>query len=76
MVYRNDALSAMRNKVGAVVKVVVAAVKLKAVDAVTLLNVAQKADKMVAGIGVGEVVHGALPIPPFDNGRLRGGVGQ
>ena len=41
MVYRNDALSAMRNKVCAVVKVVVATVKLKAVDAVTLLNAAQ-----------------------------------
>ena len=57
------------------VKVVVATVELKAVDAVTLLNAAQKADKMVAGIGVGEVVHGTLPVPPFNNGWLRGGVG-
>ena len=76
MVYRNDVLSTMRNKVGTVVKVVVATIELKAVDAVTLLNVAQKADKMIAGIRVGEVVDGTLPVPPFDNGWLRSSVGQ
>ena len=65
MVYRNDVLSTMRNKVGTVVKVIVATIELKSVDAVTLLNVAQKADKMIAGIRVGEVVDGTLPVPPL-----------
>ena len=72
--HRIEVLIAIRHKVFAVVKLVISAIKLKSVDAIALLHVAQLIDKVATSIGIGKVEHRTLTVPPFNNSWLLGRI--